>query len=111
MTSDLVLQTLVGRARRVQACGAFGSGLPVHQQRLQSFLKAHRMVPSMSRRGDLPRQCRGRELLRRPEEEADQAANLPDMRHSELGRVRRHRDVLKPDPQVWFRWRVVTGRV
>lgn len=68
-------------------------------------------MPSISRRGELPRQCRGRDLLRRPEEEADQAADLPDMRHSELGRVRRNRDVLQPDPPVWFRWRVVTGRV
>src|SRR5690606_22256730 len=60
---------------------------------------------------ELPRQRRGREFLQRPEEGADQAADLPDASHCCFGRVRLHRDVLQPDSPAWFRWRHVTGRV
>ncbi|MCU9455410.1 IS3 family transposase, partial [Pseudomonas aeruginosa] len=56
MTSDLVLQALVAAAWRRKP----GPGVMVHSDQgcqftssdWQSFLKAHRMVPSMSRRGN-----------------------------------------------------------
>src|SRR5690606_6946914 len=53
----------------------------------------------------------GRELFQRPEEGADQAADLPISGRRGIGCVRLHRDVLQPDPPAWFRWRHVTGRV
>ena len=50
-------------------------------------------------------------LLQRTEEGADQATDLPEPGHGDIGRVRLHRDVLQPDPPTRFRWRRVTGRV
>jgi putative transposase len=122
MTSDLVLQALVAAAWRRKP----GPGVMVHSDQgcqftssyWQSFLKAHRMVPSMSRRGNCHERAacpRGTmpwpRVFQRLEEGADQAADLPDTRHGGIGRVRLHRDVLQPDPPAWFRWRTVTGRV
>src|SRR5690606_25243074 len=91
--------------------GPLRPGLPVHQQRLAVVPEGAPDGAEHEPSRELPRQRRGREFLQRPEEGADQAADLPDASHCCFGRVRLHRDFLQPDSPAWFRWRHVTGRV
>ena len=111
MTSDLVLQALMATQARPGRAGPLRPGLPVHQQRLAVVPEGAPDGAEHEPSRELPRQRRGRELLQRPEEGADQAADLPDASHCCFGRVRLHRDVLQPDSPAWLRWRHVTGRV
>ncbi len=113
MSSDLVLQALVAAAWRRTP----GPGVLVHSDQgcqftssdWQSFLKAHRMVPSMSRRGN----CHDNAVAESFFSVLKKGSSGGSTRHAQCrpGRVRLHRYVLQPDPPAWFRWRCVTGRV
>ncbi|GEM_PF-3389723 len=113
MTSDLVLQALVAAAWRRKP----GRGVMVYSDQgcqftssdRQSFLKAHRMVLSMSRRGNCHDNAVAESFFSVLKKERIRRRIYPNRATAASDVL--HRDVLQPDPPARFRWRGVTGRV